>query len=306
MKEIEFNVLTNIYKNKEINTEKILSENKGLNNDELKSIILDLKNRDFITEAGLSKEANAALEPYKVDCAIIMAAGICRRCRPLSNIIPKGLFRIKGEILLERQIMQLKSAGVNQIVLVVGYMKEQFNYLVDKFGVTLVVNDDYIERNNLYSLYVAQKYLKNTYICCSDLYYPRNFFSQYEYDSYFACKFSDGFADEYCITETKDGYITKIENGGVGCWYDNGHVYFNKTFNQKYIEFLNNEWDLPEAQKMYFNTLYIKHIDKLPARIKEFKDDDIFEFDTMREAINFDGDFRQFIVDKLGKDWVEE
>jgi len=305
MKENEFTVLTCIHKSKEICAEKILSEHKGLAADELQSIISNLKTKGFISETGLTECAYKALEPYKVDSAIIMAAGICKRFRPLSDIVPKGLSVIKGEILLERQIRQLQSAGVSQIVLVVGYMKEKFEYLVDKFGVILVENDDYIERNNLYSLYVAQKYLKNTYICCSDLYYPRNFFSQYEYDSYFACKFADKFVDEYVVAEMKENYITKIDNGGQG-WYDNGHVYFSRSFSAKYLEILNTEWNYPEAKKWYHNTLYIKHIDKLKARIKEFKDDDIFEFDTIQEAIDFDSNFRQFVAEKLGKDWADK
>ena len=115
MTETKFNVLVNVHKNKAINPEKILSEYKGLANSELNNVILDLKTSGFITEEGLSKDAYKALESYKVDNAIILSAGISSRCLPFSQIIPKGLFRIKGEILLERQIMQLQSAGINHV-----------------------------------------------------------------------------------------------------------------------------------------------------------------------------------------------
>ena len=285
-----YNIKKNIVNNKEmLNTiEHLQSEN--------------LISKDFnITETGYK-----ALEPYKVDNAIIMAAGISSRCLPFSKIIPKGLFRIKNEILIERQIKQIQSAGINQIVLVVGYMKEKFLYLKEKFGLIIIENDDFIERNNNYSLFLAQDYLKNSYICCSDIYYPQNVFSQYEYDSYFACKYSCDFIDEYCITETKNDYITNIQHGGKDCWYTIGHVYFNNSVSQIFNELLNIEHDLPEVKKMIFDDFHIKHIDKLPALIKEYEDNDILEFDTLQEAIDFDGDFRQFIVDNSLKDWVDD
>jgi histidinol-phosphate aminotransferase len=262
----------------------------------------NLISRDFhITESGYK-----AMEPYKVDNAIIMAAGISSRCLPFSKIIPKGLFRIKGEILIERQIKQMQNAGINQIVLVAGYMKEKFLYLKEKFNLIIIENDDFIERNNNHSLFLAQNYLKNSYICCSDIYYPNNIFSLYEYDSYFACKYSNGYIDEYCITELKNNYITNIQHGGKDCWYTIGHVYFNNNVSQKFNELLNIEHDLPEVKKMIFDDFHIKHIDKLPARINEYKDNDILEFDTLQEAIDFDGDFRQFIVDNSLKDWVDD
>ncbi|MCL2472857.1 MAG: aminotransferase class I/II-fold pyridoxal phosphate-dependent enzyme, partial [Treponema sp.] len=254
----------------------------------------------------LSPDELRSLEPYKVDSAIIMSAGISSRCLPFSKIIPKGLFEIKGEVLLERQIKQLQSAGIDRIVLVVGYMKEKFYYLKDKFGITLVDNDDFIERNNNYSLFLAQKYLKNSYICCSDIYYPENVFSRYEYDSYFACKYSEKFIDEYCITGTKNNYITKIDHGGKECWYTMGHVYFNRAVSEKLIEMLNIERDYPEVKTMIFDDFHIRHINKLPARIKEYKDGDILEFDTLQDAIDFDGDFRQFMIDNSVKNWVDE
>ena len=257
-------------------------------------------------KADNSPESRKALEPYKVTSAIIMAAGISSRCLPFSKIIPKGLFEIKGEVLLERQIKQLQSAGIENIVLVAGYMKEKFSYLKGKFGITIIENDDFIERNNNHSLFLAQKYMGNSYICCSDIYYPENVFSQYEYDSYFACKYSGPFIDEYCISGTKNDYITKIDHGGKECWYTMGHVYFNKNVSEKFIELLNIEHDYPEVKKMIFDDFHIKHINKLPAKIKEYRDEEILEFDTLQEAIDFDGDFRQFMIDNSVKDWVDE
>ena len=157
----------------------------------------------------LTEEELNTLKPYKVDNAIIMAAGYSARCMPLSNVLPKGLFRVKGEILIEREIRQLQEAGVKEIIIVTGFMQEKFQYLRDKYGVILIHNDDYDKYNNIASLYKAQNYMKNSYILCSDNYYADNVFHKYVYSPYYSCVYSEEYCDEYCVLEEdKDGYIT--------------------------------------------------------------------------------------------------
>ena len=105
-----------------------------------------------------------------------MAAGTSSRFVPLSNEKPKGLLKVKGEILIERQIRQLQEAGVCDIIVVVGYMAEQFAYLKEKFGVKLVMNEDYNRYNNTSSIIRVIDELEDTYICSSDNYFPNNVF----------------------------------------------------------------------------------------------------------------------------------
>lgn len=66
---------------------------------------------------------------YPVDNAVILAAGTSSRFAPLSYEKPKGLITVRGEVLIERQIRQLKEAGIQEILIVVGYQKEKFEYL---------------------------------------------------------------------------------------------------------------------------------------------------------------------------------
>lgn len=96
----------------------------------------------------------------KVNNAIIMAAGTASRFAPLSFEKHKALIEVKGEILIERQIRQLQEAGIKEIIVVTGYMAEQFEYLKKKYGVVLVHNPDYLIRNNNASIYVVREYLK--------------------------------------------------------------------------------------------------------------------------------------------------
>ena len=73
-----------------------------------------------------------AISEYKVDNAIIMAAGFSSRFAPLSDTTPKALLKVKGEIMIERQLRQLIEAGIPDIYVVVGHKKEMFYYLADK------------------------------------------------------------------------------------------------------------------------------------------------------------------------------
>ena len=103
--------------------------------EEFKKLQHKVENRNLLTEEELN-----TLKPYKVDNAIIMAAGYSARCMPLSNILPKGLFRVKGEILIEREIRQLQEAGIKEIIVVTGFMQEKFQYLREKYGVILILS----------------------------------------------------------------------------------------------------------------------------------------------------------------------
>ena len=103
-----------------------------------------------------------------------MAAGLSSRFAPISYEKPKGLLRVRGEILIERQIKQLREAGINNITIVVGYKKEYFFYLESKYGVSTVINDEYASRNNHASLMKVRERLGNTYICSSDDYFIIN------------------------------------------------------------------------------------------------------------------------------------
>ncbi|MBR4600803.1 MAG: NTP transferase domain-containing protein, partial [Treponema sp.] len=84
-----------------------------------KDVILACTKAGWVKNNKVTEDGMAALAPYKVDNAIIMAAGRSRRCMPLSNYLPKGLFEIKGDTMVERQIKQLHDAGIKEIVLVV-------------------------------------------------------------------------------------------------------------------------------------------------------------------------------------------
>lgn len=122
----EFNILYYLVKNPNV-SEKKIAESLDLSMTEINYLISFLKRQSYLSEdRKITVNGYSALEPYKVKNAIILAAGFASRCAPLSYERPKGLFIIKGEILIERQIKQLLDKGITEIYVVVGYKKELF------------------------------------------------------------------------------------------------------------------------------------------------------------------------------------
>lgn len=229
---------------------------------------------------------------YKVDNAIIMAAGLSSRFAPLSYEKPKALIEVKGEILIERQIKQLKEAGVQNIIIVTGYQSQKFEYLKDKFNVKLVFNPNYLSHNNHYSLYMVKDYLKNSYICSADNYFEKNPFENIVDDSYYAAVFQNGETKEWCMKYDNDNYIYDVTVGGKNSWVMLGHIFFSEEFSKKFVNILCNEINNPETQDKLWESIYIEHIDELKMKIRKYSNNDIFEFDSLDELRNFDDSYK--------------
>ena len=191
--------------------------------------------------------------------AIIMAAGTASRFAPLSYERPKGLLRVKGEVLIERQIRQLKEAGISDVIIVVGYMAEKFAYLKDMFGVAIVQNEDYNRYNNTSSIIRVIDELRNTYICSSDNYFPQNVFLDEPICSYYSALYANGDTDEYCLTTDDEGIITDVKVGGKDSWYMIGHVFFSEDFSTKFREVLKKEYISEQTRHEYWGHIYSAH-----------------------------------------------
>lgn len=90
--------------------------------------------------------------------AVIVAAGMSSRLMPLTAETPKVLLEAGGEGILGRSVRLLKERGFNDILVVVGYLKEK---VMDSLGggIKYVFNPRYRETNNMGSLWYAKEWI---------------------------------------------------------------------------------------------------------------------------------------------------
>lgn len=234
------------------------------------------------------------LKEHRVDNAVIMAAGLSKRFAPVSAYCPKGLTLVRGEVLIERQIRQLQEAGITDIYVVVGYKKELFYYLRDMYNVTIVENDQYNTKDNPESLYLVKDILRNTYICSVDNYYPANPFHLYEYKGYYSSIPVKGETNEWCINTDPQGRIIDVSIGGHDADIMLGQVYFDEKFSKQFVKLLEHLEDNSGYWHHVWEYLYIQHLDVLSLEIRKFDEQEILEFDSVDEAVQFDSEFLQY------------
>lgn len=296
----EFKVLYSRMKNPEFNQGQLAKKadiSLGMASDALKALRQRglLGETDVVTEAGIE-----ALQPYKVENAIIMAAGLSSRFAPISYEHPAGALKVRGEVLIERQIKQLQEAGVDDITVVVGYKKEEFSYLEDLLGVKVVVNDEYAARDNSSTIKKVEGQLGNTFICSSDGYFTVNPFDEYVYGSYCASVFQEGSSSKHCLrTKGKDDVIVAVETGGTDSWVMLGHAYWDKTFASDFVKILDEVYDRAETAGKSWEDIYAEHTRELPMRLRKYSKDDLWKFDSLEELRAFDPEFMENVDSRI-------
>lgn len=272
-------------------------------------ISADTKGLYTIEKAGL-----AFLADYKVDGALFIAAGFGSRFVPLTYETPKGLLEVQGERMIERQIKQLREAGITDITIAVGYLKEKFEYLIDKYQVKLIYNPEYAVKNTLATIYHCRHVLngRNMYILSSDNWMRENMFHLYEGGAWYSSRRFPGETSEWCLTYNKKGLITNVEVGGSDAWVMYGPVYFDKGFSAQFLPLLEEYYHLPGTEGFFWEQVYVEYLNKtagkrlegrngavpslplsLPLYINRQPAEQVYEFENLEELRNFDPKYRQ-------------
>lgn len=184
-------ILKHLYENSYINQRTIASK-CGYSLGVVNSSLQKLREKELLnTDYSLTTKALYMMQFSVPQNAIILAAGFGMRMVPINMTTPKALVEVNGEPLIERIIKQLNEVGVVDITVVVGFMKEQFEYLIDTFNVELVVNEEYSKKNNLHSLNKVSNKISNTYIIPCDIWSRENPFNKHELYSWYMISDND-------------------------------------------------------------------------------------------------------------------
>lgn len=249
----------------------------------------------------LTIKAHTEYDACKVDNAIIMAAGFGSRFVPLSYATPKGLLEVFGERMIERQIKQLHEVGITDITVVVGYLKETFEYLIDKYNVELVYNPDFETKNNLSTLYCIRHKLKNTYILSSDNWLRKNMFHTHEYDSWYSSVKVSEKTDEWVLQLGLHSKITHVKVGGWNAWVMYGPVYFSKPFSEKIKPLIEAAYARDDTADWYWEDVFKRNISKLPMFANKQPPNQVYEFESLEELRRFD---TSYMISSQNK-WME-
>lgn len=223
--------------------------------------------------------------------AVILAAGKSSKFFPPLYDKPKGLFSFKGEILIERQIRQLQEAGVDDIVVVVGYEKERFFYLENMFGVKLIVNTEYNDKNNLSSLDLVREHLEGAYLCCADHWYESNPFNKNGYEhAVRLIQFASEAQREFVVCQDEDGCLFNMQSGAKSGMCMVGYAYFTPSFAKDFFALYDEEKNYVGMGRLFWEQFWGCHADELillgveaPQGLREF--DSLQDFASLDEGV---------------------
>ena len=242
----------------------------------------------YINQGAITSKGRAYLQGHKITNAIILAAGVSSRFVPLCFERPKGVLPVKGEVMIERQICQLHEVGIDDITIVVGYMKEQFAYLKEKYGVNIIETYDFRIRNNHASVWAAKEKLGSTIITSADLYFNKNVFQKYAFDAYYCTIYKEGKTEERGVkTDAYDKIIDTAYNV-ADTWVTVGYAYFSKRFSENFVKILSDEFDKQETVKKFWADIQDEHLSELFMYAKRVENNIIYEFDDLEELRAFD------------------
>ncbi len=195
--------------------QRVLAENTCLSLGFINKALKTLERSGLIDKnCNLTSKAKTQIKKNSPKRAVILAAGGGMRMIPINSLIPKALLKVKGELLIERQIKQLNEKGITDISIVVGFLKESFEYLVDKYNVELIINNCYSTKNNLYSLSLAKEKLSNCYIVPCDIWSESNPFNSEEIYSWYMV--SDGLDEQSSVRVNRKNELVSVTSSKIG------------------------------------------------------------------------------------------
>ena len=198
-----------------------LAEESGYSLGVVNRCLRSLTETGYVRADGtLTQNGQALLAENRPRRAVILAAGFGMRMVPINTETPKGLLQVHGERLIDRLIRQLHQALIRDIRVVVGFLKEQYEYLIDEFGVELAVNPDYARKNNLHSVDRVRSALSDCYVVPCDLYCTENPFRTHEFYSWYMVSEAPA-PDSTVRVNRKQALIPVGENGNrmIGICY---------------------------------------------------------------------------------------
>ena len=282
----QFGILEALANSSTLLTQRKLEEVTGYSLGTINKAVKELTNLGLINEGIITQSGLASLEPYRVKRAIFIAAGFGSRLVPITFNTPKPLVRVHGVRIIDRLIDACLEAGIEEIIIVRGYLGELFDQLLYKYPmIKFIENPVYNEANNISSSLVARYLLSGAYVFEADLLISNpKIIKKYHYTSDFLAIKKDR-SDDWCF-KVKDGVIVEEKVGGEGddIWQMVGISYWSEEDGQKLSQDIQDVYASPGGKERYWEQVpLVYRKDHYRVEVLECFDEDIVEIDTFNE-----------------------
>jgi len=219
--------------------------------------------------------------------AILMAAGMGTRLRPLTLTTPKSLIEVNGMSLLERQIINLKEVGIDEIIVLTGYLHEKFDDIVKKYDLIKVINDKYDVYNNIYTMYLVREYLQDSFVIDADNYITRNFLpkSKPKTSLYYSAR-KENIVGEWILKYDDDGKIFGVNIGKEGDkpnYIMSGASFWTAKDGMLIAKKVEEAVSKGDFRDLYWDSIAVDNLKDMDVYIKKIESNDIFEIDSLED-----------------------
>ena len=297
----QFNFLTYIEEhNNEALTQRQIADGVTLSLGTINKLINQFVEDDAIVihsnkKIELTEKGYKLLEPYKVRKAIVIAAGFGSRMAPVTLDTPKPLVKVNGVRIIDTLLDALYAKDIKNITIVVGYKKEQFNQLLEKYPtLKFIENPIYNESNNISSMYAARDIIDRCYICEADLIVSNpKVITKYQYASnYLGAYVSE--TDDWCFFK-KGNYINRVAVGGENCWHMIGISYWNEKDSIKLREDIVKVFNSRGGKEKYWDNVPLTVCKKdFKVEVRECKKKYVTEIDNYSELVIIDPSYTNY------------
>lgn len=284
----EFDVLLAISEESGL-SQRVIAEISGYSVGTVNKLIKTFVENGWYDGKTITKSGLEALEPYRVKRAIFLAAGFGSRLVPITLNTPKPLVRVNGTRMIDTLLDAVQAAGIEEVIIIRGYLGEQFDQLKYKYpNIRFVENPMYNESNNISSAYFVRNLFCGAYVLESDLLLKNpKLIRKYEYSTNFLGIPVSRTDDWYF--RAKDGVIYEQGVGGTDCYQMVGVSYWDEQAGKNLEKDLEEVFNSPGGRERYWEqTALLYKKENYQICVRACKMDDIVEIDTFTELKQID------------------